>query len=218
MKTRYATLSSVCTIALLALIAVTSPASSQLVKIENAGEALVFHPVREAKGFSLTVNGPCNYEYMTRIDKGEIVFKLTDEAFDGAYTFSIDATPVIDREVMDVLRKARKTGDNGRVRELCRDGKLPTGPTSQSGGFTVIERQIVLDTTPESKRSKSDDGKRAATFSTEPRDVTVDELADDFRAASPETRLAWADTSSSTGRPEECVWARMRPAAGVAER
>ena len=215
-----ATLTALTALTLLAALALPTPAASQLVKIKNAGDALVFYPTVEVRELSLTVTGPCNFEFRTRSKEGKIVFELSDEAFDGAYSFTVDAVPQIDRQIRKILTEARRTGENGRVRELCRDGKLPTGPTSQAGGFSIVERRIVLDTTPETERDKRDEGKRAAERA-QPDTLLGDQLASTSLAVdrdpiSGEFQLASADTA--TADPAECTWARIKPNSGLSGR
>jgi hypothetical protein len=154
MKTRFTTLTIALLLALV-LLATTAPAETRLAEIENAGEALVFYPVQEAKEFVLSVSGPCGYQYRQATTKGEVVFRLPKDAVEGSYTYSLDATPIIDPKVMKILSAARGEDNNGRVRELCRDGKLPVA-MNQTGGFTVLEQKIVFDPTPENKRDKRD--------------------------------------------------------------
>ncbi len=154
MNPRFATL-TIAPLLALSLVATAAPAETQLATIKNAGDALVFYPEQEAKEFILTVAGPCGYQYRNVTAKGEIVFRLPKDPLDGSYTFSLDATPIIDPKVMEILRAARGEDNNGRVRELCRAGKLPVA-MNQTGGFTILEGKIVLDTTPESKREKRD--------------------------------------------------------------
>ena len=128
------------------------------------------------------------------------------------------ARPRIDPEVTEILQKARATGDNEIVRRLCRDGRLPDPPANQSGGFAVVEGKIVLDTAPEARREDNDEGRKAAALSPEPTVFGAADLAAGLQTATPELLLASADTASREGRTGECVWARMKPGAGVAER
>lgn len=213
MRRRAITLTLTSALALLLLVAL--PATSQVAKIENAGNALVFYPTQEAEWYALTITGPCNYEYRVRAEPGEIVFKLPKDAMDGSYVFSLDTRPRIDPEVMEILHKARVTGDNQVVRRLCREGRLPDNPVNQTGAFTVIEGKIILDTTPESERQEQDEGRQASVSSLEPGIAADADLAAGYRAATPEFLLASADAPAPTGRTGECVWARMKPGAGL---
>ena len=51
-------------------------ADEPVVKIENAGKALVFHPSVETRLLTLTVSGPCAFEYVARSEEGKIAFEL----------------------------------------------------------------------------------------------------------------------------------------------
>ena len=160
MRHRFPLLTAVPLFAL--LLAATAPAlaADHVARIENAGEALIFHPRLEAKGYSLTVSGPCGYRYEVSGRTGEIAFKLNEDTFDGAYNYTLVATPVVDRTVMRALREARESGDDRQVRRLCRDGKLPDAEKqTQSGSFLVLERRIIFDPTPEAARDSDRDGK-----------------------------------------------------------
>lgn len=218
MKERFATPATAALLALL-LLAAAMPATAQLVKIRNDGAALAFYPTVETKGLTLTVDGPCGFRYQAR-GREELVFRVPRDFQEGAYSFSVDAIPVIDGKVMEILRAARESGKTGRVRELCRQGRLPTGPTSQTGGFTIVEGKIVLDTTPERMRSKVD-GRKAAAIepSTAPAELPGTELAArPAPDADPPVLLAQARSEAPAADPGECVWASMQPGAGVAER
>ena len=216
MNKRFATLTTLSALALLVSLVPTATAEPPVVKIENAKEALIFYAAVETPMLTLKVTGPCGFEYQARSKKGEIAFRLTDEAFDGSYRFSVDAVPVIDDKIMEILKAARRTGDNGRVRELCRAGRLPTGPTSQSGSFQVVERRIVLDTTPESERGERDEAERSAELRPEPATAN-DELATDFRAPDadelPEALLLAAAAAPAVA-PGNCRWAEIKPYSG----
>lgn len=202
MRQRVATSTAVTALALIAALAAAMPADAEMFKIENAGEALLFYPTQEAKGFQLTITGPCRYEYRSRVEKGEMVFKLPKDAMDGAYSYSIDVVPEIDPKIMEILAEARETGNDKRVRELCREGQLPSVPAGQSGSFAVVEQRIVLDTTPEEKRGERDEGEKSADLLLDSPSPGNDELAERFRAADE------APTSGSA----ECLWAsRLKP-------
>lgn len=216
MNKRCATLTTLSALVLLVSLVPTAMAEPPVVKIENAAEALIFHPAVETPMLTLKVTGPCGFEYQARSKGGEIVFKLTDEVFDGSYRFSVGAVPVIGDKLMEILKEARRTGENGRVRELCRAGKLPSGPTSQSGSFQVVERRIVLDTTPESERGEKDEGAKSAEVRLEPATVNG-ELATDLRAPDadevPEGLLV-AATAPPAVEAGDCTWAEIKPYSG----
>ncbi len=157
MRIRLTTLYSV---GLLALLCALPAAADAVAKVENAGEALIFHPVIEARALTLTVAGPCDYRSESTSKRGEVVFKLDQETVDGRYDYSLVATPVLDREVRRLLLEAREKGDDRAVRELCREGRLPDAKKmKQSGSFTVLEGKIIFEASPESEReSERDEG------------------------------------------------------------
>ena len=157
MRKRFAVLITASVLAVF-VVAATPPATTPLAKIKNAGDALAFYPTQEAREFVLTISGPCGYQQRETFSTSEIVFRLPKDALDGSYIYSLDAMPIIDPEVMKILRATREIDENGRRRELCRAGKLPVAQ-NQSGGFSVVDGKIVIDTTPESEREKRDAGR-----------------------------------------------------------
>ena len=137
---------------LLALLCALPVAADVVASVENAGDALVFRRLIEARALTLTVTGPCDYRSESTSTRSQVTFKLDRETIDGSYTYSLVATPIVDREVRNVLRQARETGDNKAVRQLCRDGRLPdASKLKQSGDFTVLEGKIVFEASPESE-------------------------------------------------------------------
>ena len=94
MRQRAATLTYAILLALVAGLAAPMAAEAELFKIKNAGEALVFYPNQEAKGFELFISGPCQYSYRVRTQESEIVFELPKDAMDGTYSYSIDLVPI----------------------------------------------------------------------------------------------------------------------------
>lgn len=159
MRNRFPAHYSAALLAVLCILPAAPAAADAVAKIENAGEALVFRPVIEAKSLTLSVSGPCDYRSERTSEKGELVFKLDKETFDGRYSYSLVATPILDSRIRRVLLRARETGDNRAVRELCRDGRLPDPEKmTQAGSFTVLEGKIIFDDVPEAARRNSRDG------------------------------------------------------------
>ena len=115
-------------------------------EVENSGSKLVFYPVVEFKELIFTVTGPCNYDYRQVVRRGDNpVFRLDETTIDGYYTYDLVVIPEVEDEIIQVLKKARLLGDNREVDQLCRDGKLPGDPASQSHGFTVSRNKIVWE-------------------------------------------------------------------------
>ena len=131
-------------ILLLALPGVAA-ANNVVAEVENLGDTLVFYPAVEFKELILTVTGPCNYEYRQVVDEGTPFFRMTQETIDGYYTYSLVVIPEVNKDVLEVLKKARKIGNNSEVNQLCRDGKLPGDPATQSHGFLIDKNEIIFD-------------------------------------------------------------------------
>ena len=212
---------------LVLLLALAAPAlaNDTIAKIENAGEALIFHPIVEAERWVLTVAGPCNFRYEA-IGKGRrLTFKLGEETANGRYSYSLKATRAIDPEIMEVLKEARASGEMRRVNQLCRAGRLPDPTQIQSDTFTVLDGRIVYDTVPEAERETDDDGGQAKTAGLAPEELApVDRTGAEVRQAAvrpapPTYSTAAAPAPNPTQEREpSCDWARMEPGAGVAER
>ena len=160
MRDRFQTPTSAALLALFLALPGAALANEPVAKIENAGEALVFHPVMEAESYTLTVTGPCDYYEQISSEKGELVFKVSEDTFDGVYDYSVVATPVIDRRVKRAMLEARETGDRREVRRLCRDGRLPdAAKLTQSGSFMLVGGKLVFDEMPEAERKSDRDGR-----------------------------------------------------------
>ena len=220
MQDRLATRTFASLLALLLALAAPSLANDTIAKIENAGEALIFHPAARAALWTLAVDGPCNFRFETTSKGGELVFKLGEETADGRYGYRLQATRKIAPEIFEILREARATGDNGRVNELCRAGKLEDPTRTQSGNFAVVEGRIVFDPVPEIQRKTDYDlgEEKAAEL------APIDRTGAEVHQAS--TRPAPSTDSDSLSEPTfvvaraepTCDWARMEGGAGVAER
>jgi len=133
---------------LLALFLPTAgPATAQepLAEVENFGDALVFNPVNEFGRLILTVTGPCDFRFRQEVTQGQLMFRLDATTIDGAYTYDLVRLESVDPGIVKVLQEARKNLDEETPRQLCRDGKLPAAPISQSEGFLVSRGEIVYD-------------------------------------------------------------------------
>ncbi len=131
---------------LLAPAAMAAPQDpNRIVEIENFGNGLVFYPIVEARQMVLTVTGPCGYEYREVSEGGEMLFKLDETTIDGMYTFNVTRMEKIDSSVLNQLKNARKTFDEEVPKKLCRQGRLPAAPISQSAGFLVQDAKVMWD-------------------------------------------------------------------------
>ncbi len=120
-------------------------ADEPLADIENQGDTLVFHPIVEFAELLLTVRGPCDFEYKQRVTEGELFFRLDPTTIDGVYTYGLRRLEAIDPGIIKVLLEARQSNDPEPPKALCRAGKLPGPPISQSEGFQILEGRILLD-------------------------------------------------------------------------
>src|SRR3954453_6448950 len=62
---------------------------------------------------------------------------------DGAYTYELVASPVLDPATRQAMARARRTGDDATLAKLRADGKLPRTPLEQSGTFAVKDGAFV---------------------------------------------------------------------------
>ena len=135
-----------------------------IAEIENAGTKLIFHPVVEYERLVLTVTGPCEYTYRQVVTRGEPVWSLDETTIDGRYRYDLQVHNPIDEGIIDILVDARKTGNTEVSKALCRDGKLPAPPTSQTNGVLVSKGKIVFDTETVEKVYQDDNDATAAGF------------------------------------------------------
>ncbi|MCP4658334.1 MAG: hypothetical protein GY856_23215, partial [bacterium] len=103
----------------------------------------------------LTVTGPFGFVFMEEVGtEEEAVFELdAPETADGCYSWEVRAFPLLSGDVIEELGAARESGDYSDVRALMRSGELPDQARTQTGGFQVIEGDIVLGGEPEEGRS-----------------------------------------------------------------
>lgn len=120
-------------------------AQEPIAEVQNFGDALVFTPVNEFGRLVLTVTGPCDFRYRQEVTKGDLMFRLDETTIDGVYTYDLVRMERIDPGIIEILQDARKNFDEETPRQLCRDGKLPSAPLSQSEGFMVSEGTIIYD-------------------------------------------------------------------------
>jgi hypothetical protein len=148
----------------LVLLAVPgAQAAEQIVEVINEGDRLIFHPVVEFAQMQLSVTGPCAYEYNQVVTKGDLVFRLDETTIDGMYRFYLTRVEEINPDIIEALLHARANNDLELPKALCRDGKLPGPPLSQSAGFTVLEQRIVYDPEDIEKRAGDVDSGKATT-------------------------------------------------------
>ena len=133
-------------LAVLLLFPGAAAANDVVAEIENGGTVLIFHPVIEFNQLILTVTGPCNFLKRDVFKRGDTpFFKLNEETIDGMYRYSLVSIPEVDPGIIEVLKRAREIDDNSEVNQLCRDGKMPGDPATQSDGFLVANSKIQFE-------------------------------------------------------------------------
>jgi hypothetical protein len=133
------------TVLLLALPLAAQTGGPPLADVENGGTKLIFYPNTEFNELVLTVNGPCDFQYREVVTGGAFAFYLDQTTIDGAYTYELVRYVEIDPDIIKALQQARVSNDPEVPKALCRDGKLPPAPTSQSEGFVVYAGKIVYE-------------------------------------------------------------------------
>ena len=101
-------------------------------------------------GVTLTVIGPDGQAFTKEFKSGNAVeFRLLgakgERLPDGQYTYELRLTPNFSQSVKDSLKAAREKGNEAEVlRELRRNGALPSQSTVQSGGFSVVNGSAIV--------------------------------------------------------------------------
>ncbi len=135
---------------------------AESVALETSGAGIVFRPQDEFAKMILTVTGPFEYVFVREVGPGEAALFEPDpgETVDGSYTWEVRSFPILPRETLATLRRARRSGDDAAVRALMRAGALPDQARTQAGGFRIVDGAIVLGGEPE-ERSPAKEGPRA---------------------------------------------------------
>ncbi len=133
------------TLVVLLLLLAGTASAERLVKIENFGSGLAFRPIVEFSELVLTVAGPCDFEYREVVREGDATFRLDETTIDGMYSFYLQRNEQVDPGIVKVLQEARQSFDLETPKALCRDGKLPAPPASQSGDFRVFRGRIIFN-------------------------------------------------------------------------
>ncbi|HXU37124.1 MAG TPA: cell division protein ZapB [Blastocatellia bacterium] len=108
-----------------------------------------FQPKVEYARLILRVSTPDGEVFSREFEAGTLPsFKLIDDSGmklrDGHYLYELRVTPHLDPEVREALNAARASGDDQAVRELQRNGKIPTQIAVQSGAFAVKEGTVYF--------------------------------------------------------------------------
>src|SRR5215210_1851778 len=151
----------VAAVCLLALPAARAAAPLATMNIGAAG--LDWQPAGSYEKMTLTVSGPdgliLRREFRAGIAPSLGLFGKNGKPLpDGAYTYELTASPILDQATRDAMAAARQAGDDAAFAKLRAAGKLPRAPLSQSGSFTIAGGAIVQQDLIEGRRG----GKPAA--------------------------------------------------------
>lgn len=108
-----------------------------------------FQPKVEYARLILRVSTPDGEVFSREFEAGTLPsFKLIDDSGmklrDGHYLYELRMTPHLDPGVREALNAARANGDDQAVRELQKNGKIPTQIAVQSGAFAVTEGAVYF--------------------------------------------------------------------------
>src|SRR4051794_3585862 len=139
---------------------------------------------------------------------------------DGAYTYELVASPVLDPATRQAMARARRTGDDAALAKLRADGKLPRTPLQQSGTFAVKDGAFVSPDLQEPVSRAPRAGQAAGSGLPTKDVVTADDAIiqgslcvgldcvnnesfgfDTIRLKENNTRIKFDDTSTGTGFP-----------------
>jgi hypothetical protein len=122
------------------------PAQLAAVNVSSAG--IEWQPAIAYEKMVLTVSGPGGLVLRREIAAGAApsfgVFGDDGKPLaDGAYTYELVASPVLDPATRQAMARARRSGDDSVVTKLQADGKLPRAPLQQSGTFAIKNGAFV---------------------------------------------------------------------------
>ena len=131
---------------LAAAVGAAPPAQLAAVNVSSVG--IEWQPAIAYEKLVLTVSGPGGLIVRREIAAGAAPFfgVFGDDGKplpDGAYTYELVASPVIDPATRQAMARARRTGDDSAITKLRADGKLPRTPLEQSGTFTIKDGSFV---------------------------------------------------------------------------
>ncbi len=115
--------------------------------VETTG--IEWQPQVEHAGLLLTISSPDGLVYRQEFEPGDVpTFGLVDADGqrhpDGAYTYELQAAPVLDEETRAALIAARESGDSEAVAaQLRQAGKLPQPAQAASGRFAIRDGAFV---------------------------------------------------------------------------
>ena len=148
-------------IASLNVIVLGQANENQIATLSSTGAGIRFDVAAPHAAVTLTVIGPDNFSFSKEFKSGNAAeFKLNqlknERLPDGQYTYELRVTPNFSKEVKDALKAAREKGNESEVlRDLRKNGSLPTQPTVQSGGFAILNGSVVLPGATEGSQARA---------------------------------------------------------------
>jgi len=148
-------------IATLNVIAFGQTNENQFATLSNSGGGVRFDVSAPHAAVTLTVIGPDNYSFSKEFNSGNAAeFRLAqakgERLPDGQYTYELRVTPNISKEVKEALKAAREKGNDADVvRELRKNGSLPSQSLVQSGGFMILNGAVILPGATEGAQAKA---------------------------------------------------------------
>jgi hypothetical protein len=123
-------------------------AATPLATVSLGSAGLEWHPAGDYEKLTLTVSGPGGVALRREFQAGAV---LTLEPFgddgkplpDGTYAYELTAAPRLDAETRRALTAAHQAGDDAAIAKLQAAGRLPRGPLTQSGFFTIHDGAVV---------------------------------------------------------------------------
>jgi endosialidase-like protein len=208
---------------LLAIPAVAGgPAPLAVTSVSSVG--IEWQPTISYEKLVLTVSGPGGVVLRRELAAGTApsfgVFGDDGKPLpDGAYTYELVASPVLDPATRQAMARARRTGDDSILAKLQADGKLPSTPLRQSGTFAIKNGSFVSPDLREEVSRAPRAGKAAGPITTKDQVIADDEIVqgslcvgldcvanesfgfDTIRLKENNTRIKFEDTSTGTGFP-----------------
>jgi hypothetical protein len=161
-------------VALLLALGAGLPASAQMcAPLDNGrvadafyeGTVIFWDPVVEFERITLTISGPCEDIVKVFTPKDDVLFDIREieRITDGQYTWTLRREASIDPEVQKMLTESRGSGKEDDLWwDAFQAGKIPDGPYTDSGNFTVERGQIVDPASGEEKVATIAKGARSS--------------------------------------------------------
>src|SRR3954462_4491360 len=214
-------------LALGGLVAVPAGAagSAPLAAANVSSVGIEWQPTVAYEKLVLTVSGPGGLMLRRELAAGTVptlgVFADDGKPLpDGAYTYELVASPVLDAATRQAVARARRSGDDATLAKLRADGKLPRTPLQQSGTFAIKDGAFVSPDLQETVSRAPRAGKAAGAGLPTKDVVTADDAIiqgslcvgldcvnnesfgfDTIRLKENNTRIKFDDTSTGTGFP-----------------